>query len=68
MMEELHKLRQSIKIANAKISYLSEGFKDLEDSFETISTDLDAFVQVYEISQQKVEERLQRLEKHVGLE
>ena len=67
-MEELHKLRQSINVANAKISYLSEGFKDLKDSFETISTDLDAFIQVYEISQQKVEERLQRLEKHVGLE
>jgi len=66
-MEELRKLKQSVAMANAKISYLSDGFKELKDQFETIGHDLDAFIDVFEITQDKVEKRLDRIEKHVGL-
>jgi len=66
-MEELRNLRKSINVANAKISYLSDGFKDLKESFESITQDLDLFIEVYETNQSDVEKRLSKLEKHLGL-
>ena len=66
-MEELQRLKKSINLANAKISYLSQGFQELEVHFEDISSDLDAFVNIYEASQNKVDERLDKIEKHIGL-
>ena len=66
-MEELRKLRKSINVANAKISYLSDGFKDLKESFNSITHDLDLFIEVYETNQSDVEKRLSKLEKHLGL-
>jgi len=63
-MEELRKLKQSVAMANAKISYLSEGFKELKDQFETVGHDLD----VFEMTQEKVESGLKRIEKHVELD
>lgn len=49
-MEELKKLKQSVNVANAKISHLIEGIKDLKNSFETIRDDLDTFIDVFEQS------------------
>lgn len=66
-MEELQRLKKSINLANAKISYLSQGFQDLKVHFDDISSDLDAFVDIYEDSQNKVDERLSKIEKHIGL-
>jgi hypothetical protein len=68
MMEELQKLKKSMALANAKISYLSDGFKELKEQFEAIGEDLDAFIDVFETSQQKINDRLKRIERHVGLD
>ena len=67
MNEELKKLRRSVNVAEAKIAFLKEGIDGLSQAFKDISTDLDAFIDIYNTTQQKNEERFTRLEKHVGL-
>lgn len=66
-MEELQRLMKSINLANDKMRYLGQGFQDLKVHFEDISSDLDAFINIYEASQNKVNERLDKIEKHIGL-
>lgn len=67
-MEELKRLRSTVALTNTNISDLNKGFKALKENFETISEDLDAFINVYEFTQERVETRLKRLEKHTGLD
>ena len=54
-------------MAEAKIAFLRDGFNDLSQAFQDISADLDAFIEVYSTNQKRVDERLDRIEKHVGL-
>ncbi|MGB3588527.1 MAG: hypothetical protein WBA23_18415 [Tunicatimonas sp.] len=67
MNEELNKLRRSVKMLEAKSASFKEGVDGLHNAFEVFSTDLDAFINVYNETQQRNEERLNRLEKHLGL-
>ena len=67
MNEELKKLRKSMNLAEAKIAFLKEGEDGLHDEFKNINADLDAFIDIYNETQKRNEERFERLEKHVGL-
>lgn len=68
MNDELKKLRQSVNVLKAQMSYMRESTQKAEKAIEDVSVDLDAFIDVYVADQKKVEERLERLEKHVGLQ
>ena len=67
MNEELRKLRKSMDLAEAKIPFLKEGVDEVDEAFKTIDADLEAFVDVYDETQRRNEERIERLEKHVDL-
>ncbi len=47
MEEEIKKLKRSINTVNAKVSILREGVVDLEKSVKELTTDLDAFIDVF---------------------
>ncbi|MEM8894911.1 MAG: hypothetical protein AAGC88_10060 [Bacteroidota bacterium] len=66
-MEELKQLKQSVNVASAQIGFLSQGFKALQENFQDISSDLDAFIEVYEASQRKIDVRLNKIEEHIGI-
>ncbi|GEM_PF-1925305 len=68
MNEELKKLKRSTNLAKTKISFLKESVDDLYEAFKTVNTDLGAFIDVYNETQRRNEERFDRLEKHVGLD
>ena len=67
MNEELNKLRRSVNAAEAKIAFLKEGVDGLGEAFKNISNDRDAFITIYDETQQRNEQRFERSEKHVGL-
>ena len=67
MNEELKKLRRSVNVAEAKIAFLKEGVDGLGEAFKDISADLDDFITIYSETQQRNEERFERIEKHIGL-
>lgn len=67
MEEEIKKLKQSINTVNAKVSFLREGVIDMEKSVKELTTDLDAFIEVFVQYRENVDKRFERIEKHVGL-
>lgn len=67
MNDEIKKLRQSINTVNAKVSFLREGVVDLEKSVKELTSDLDAFIEVFVQYKEQVDQRFERIEKHVGL-
>lgn len=74
MNEALEKLRQSIRkvetkvnALDAKVGFLRDSTVELKESVQDMAVDFDAFVEVYTQDWNKVDERLSRLEKHVGL-
>ena len=67
MEEEIKKLKRSINTVNAKVSFLREGVVDLEKSVKELTTDLDAFIEVFVQYREDVNKRFERIEKHVGL-
>ncbi len=66
-MEELEKLRQSVNVLKAQVSYLRESSQKVEKAVEDVSVDLDAFIDVFGQYQERTDKRLDRIEKHVGL-
>lgn len=67
MEEEIKKLKRSINAVNAKVGFLREGVIDLEKSVKELTTDLDAFIEVFVQYREDVNKRFDRIEKHVGL-
>ena len=67
MEEEIKKLKRSINTVNAKVSFLRDGVVDLEKSVKELTTDLDAFIDVFVQHREDVNRRFERIEKHVGL-
>ena len=67
MNEELKKLRQSIQMLQTKMEFQRENSQAMSDIVEQMGHDLDAFITIYNDTQQRNEERLSRLESHVGL-
>ena len=67
MEEEIKKLKRSINTVNAKVGFLREGVVDLEKSVKELTTDLDAFIEVFVQYREDVNKRFDRIEKHVGL-
>lgn len=66
MNEELKKLRQSVSVLKAQMSYMRESTQKVEKAVEDVSIDLDAFIDVFSQYQERIDKRLDRLEKHVG--
>lgn len=67
MNEAIKNLQRSMKVVQAKVAFLKEGVDGLNTAVDDMSADLDIFVDVYNESQQRNEDRLDRIEKHVGL-
>lgn len=65
--DQLQKIKQQFAVVNAKLSYLQDGLKDVKGSFEQLSVDFDLFIDLYSKDMDKVNERLDRLENHVGI-
>lgn len=74
MNEELNKLRQSIRkvetrvnTVDAKVGFLRESTSELKESVRDMAVDFDAFVEVFSQYQKQVDERFDRIEKHIGI-
>lgn len=65
--EQLQKIKQQFAVVNAKLSYLQDGLKDVKGSFLELTEDFNLFIDLYSKDMDKVNERLERLENHVGL-
>ena len=68
MNEELKKLRQSVQMLQAKIEFQRENSQAISDIVEQMGHGLDAFITIYNDTQQRNEDRLSRSEKHTGLQ
>ena len=68
MNEELKKLRQSLQMLQAKMEFQRENSQAMSDIVEQMGYDLDAFITIYNDTQQRNDERLSRLEKPTGLQ
>ena len=66
MREEIENLKRSINRVEAKVGYLKESVNGLESAIKELSTDFDAFIDVYTKEQDSINERLNRIEKHIG--
>ena len=66
MREEIEKLKKSTTGVEAKVGYLKESVNGLESAIKELTTDLDAFIEVYTTEQDSINERLKRIEKHIG--
>ena len=67
MKEETKKLKGSISSVEAKVGFLKESVDGLSNAITDMTTDLDAFIEVYTSEQDMINQRLNRIEKHVGL-
>jgi len=67
MKQELEKLKRSINRVEAKVGFLKESVDGLGSAIKDMTTDFDAFIEVYSSEQNNVNERLNRIEKHIGL-
>ena len=65
--EQLKKIRQSINVLQAKVSYQREAAQAVEKAVENLSIEFDGFIEVFGDVQQRNEERFERIEKHIGL-
>ena len=65
--EELKKIRQSINVLQAKVSFQREAAQAVEKAVEDLSHDFDGFIEAFDAIQQRNEERFKRIEKHIGL-
>lgn len=65
--EQLKKIRQSINVLQAKVSYQREAAQAVEKAVEDLSIEFDGFIEVFSDVQQRNEERFERIEKHIGL-
>ena len=63
MNEEIKKLKRSVNLVDAKLSFMHEQFGELTTLFKDVVHDVDALADVVGDH----EERLVKLEKHVGL-
>ena len=68
MNEELKKLRKSVQMLEAKMKYHHENARAMKDIVKEMGKDLDAFINVYSETQQRNEDRLERIERYVGLD
>lgn len=64
---QLKKIQQQFSVVNAKISYLQEGVGGLKTSLEQMGQDFNLFIDLYSRDMEKIQERFERIEKHVGL-
>lgn len=63
MNEEIKKLKRSINLVDAKLSFMHEQFGELKTLFKDVVHDVDALADMVGDH----EERLTKLEKHIGL-
>ena len=63
MSEEIKKLKSSINLVDAKLSFMHEQFGELKMLFKDVVADVDAIADLVGDH----EERIRKLEKHVGL-
>ncbi|WKN44718.1 hypothetical protein [Tunicatimonas pelagia] len=64
-MEELNKLRRSVNLMKAQMSYLRDHVIKLDETVQQVGDDLDAFIDVYTLDMKKVSQRLDAIEKRL---
>lgn len=63
MNQEIKKLKRSVNLVNAKLSFMHEQFGELKTLFEDVVVDVDTLADVVGDH----EERLAKIEKHLNL-
>lgn len=65
MNEELKKIRQSINVLQAKVSFQREASQAVEKAVEDLAQDMDSFIEAFDAIQQRNEERFRRVEQRL---
>ncbi|MFP4088671.1 MAG: hypothetical protein ACLFT3_00060 [Cyclobacteriaceae bacterium] len=68
MKNKIAQINRRFSTVEAKISFLKEGVDELGNAFRDLNDEFNGFIDLYVQQQEKVDERLNRIEKHIGLD